>query len=148
MRVGRAQDTAERHAGQRNVVYVPPATAKEPRILEAGYGLTDAKFLHEKPLKHPLFAHMRLAMLKGAGIQVQATVMQDFLRPVRMLSDSADHHVGVMHHGLRMSFVCAQRYTLMHRPPTVPVQGDRSVRFAAGAVPNGRDDNAHASSRN
>jgi hypothetical protein len=78
--MGRTQDIAERHAGQRNVIYIPPATPKEPRILEAGYGLTDSKFLHEAPLKNTSYSHATAAMLKGDGIQVQGTVVEEFLK--------------------------------------------------------------------
>src|SRR5215470_4551803 len=75
----RAQDIAERHAGQRHIVHIPPAAPDQPRILEAGYGLTDSEFLHRtSPLKRVAFARLRGRMLKGAGIKSKGLSCKSF----------------------------------------------------------------------
>src|SRR5215475_9965819 len=70
----RAQDIAERHGGQRHIVHIAPAAPDQPRILEAGYGLTYSELLHRtSPLKRLAFARLRGRMLEGADIKSRGT---------------------------------------------------------------------------
>src|SRR5215813_7275096 len=74
MRMGRAQDIAERHAGQRHIVHIPPTAPDQPRILEAGYGLTDSELLHRLALFNASRSHVCAgSMLKGADIKSKGT---------------------------------------------------------------------------
>jgi hypothetical protein len=80
MRMGRAQDIAERHAGQRHIVHIPPAAPDQPRILEAGYGLTDSELLHRLALFTSLVRPRAGGMLKGADIKSKGLSRKSFRR--------------------------------------------------------------------
>src|SRR6266478_6014974 len=87
MRMGRAQDIAKRHAGQRHIVHIPPAAPDQPRILEAGYGLTYSELLHRPALLHLSFA-CRRRHVKGGRYQVQGLSCKSF----RLVGWAKAHH--------------------------------------------------------